>query len=269
MKSIGAVVLQFWQWRESQRYRSILRNGKAVYRQKCLSDCGSRENIISELAFRNGPALAARDGASAAHVFYEVFLEDHSPRRLLRGAKMIIDIGANIGLFSYYARLHAPHSRIIAFEADPTTFSILAKNVSSMSVQCFHNAVASSDGDIEFYCSQVSGWSSAHPVMGAANGQMVKVPTLRLSQFIRQSGIHHIDFLKVDVEGGEYEILLGDSELWYTATIGCLAVEADRVPRDTRYQYRDMLKQLRSRFHVVKEWKQSSFPLLICCQPVQ
>ena len=135
------MALKFRQWREAQRYRSILRNGIAVYRQKCLVNCGSRESIISGLAFRNGPTLTARDGISAA--LYEVFLQDHYPKRMLRDAKIIIDIGANIGLFSYYARLHAPQSRIIAFEADPATFSVLAKNVNALSVQCVHGAVAS------------------------------------------------------------------------------------------------------------------------------
>jgi FkbM family methyltransferase len=268
MKSVGAIVLQFLQWRESQRYRSRLQNGDTVYRQKCLVDCGSRENIITELAFQDGTTLSARDGVSAAHVFHEIFLQDHYPRRMLQNAKIIIDIGANVGLFSYYARLHAPHSRIIAFEADPTTFSILQSNMNALSVECFHNAVASSAGDLEFYCSPVSGWSSAYPVMGAANGQMVKVPTVRLSQFIKQSGINQIDFLKIDVEGSEYDILLGDSELWSAASISCLAVETDRTPRDTKYEYDDMLQELHSRFRIVKERKtQSSFPLLVCCLP--
>src|SRR5262249_10302610 len=159
-----------------------------------------------------------------------------------------------------------PHSRIIAFEADPTTFSILGSNTNALSVECFHNAVASFDGDLEFYCSPVSGWSSAYPVMGAANGQMVKVPTVRLSQFIKRSGINQVDFLKIDVEGSEYDILLGDSELWSAATISCLAVETDRTPRDTKYEYDDMLQELHGRFRVVKERKtQSSFPLLVCC----
>jgi FkbM family methyltransferase len=268
MKSIGARVLQFRQWREGQRYRSVLRNGDAVYRQKCLIDGGSTENIIAELAFRDGTTLSATDGVSAAYVFYEVFLEDHYPKRMLRNAKIIVDIGANVGLFSYYARLQAPHSRIIAFEPDPATFSVLEKNVKPSSVQCFHNAVASFDGILEFYCSPVSVWSSVYSVMGAANGQMVKVPTVRLSQFIKQSGINHIDFLKIDVEGSEYDILLGDSELWSVATISCLAVETDRTPRDAKYQYKDMLQQLRSRFRIVEERKtQSSFPLLVCYLP--
>jgi len=270
MKSMGAMVLEFRQWREAQRYRSILRNGTAVYRQKCLVDCGSRESIISDLAFRNGSNLTARDGVSAAHIFYEVFLQDHYPKRMLRDAKIIIDIGANIGLFSYYARLHAPQSRIIAFEADPATFSVLAKNVNALSVHCVHGAVTSFDGDLEFYCSPVSGWSSAYPVMGAANGQMVKVPALRLSQFIKKSGINRVDFLKIDVEGAEYEILLDDSELWTATTIACLAVETDRTPRNTKYQYSDMLRELSDRFQVVTERKmESSFPLLVACRPVK
>lgn len=59
------------------------------------------------------------------------------------------------------------------------------------------------------------------------------------------------------------------ADLWHVTTISCLAVETDRTPRDTKYQYTDMLQHLHRRFRVVKEQKtQSSFPLLVCCLPI-
>jgi FkbM family methyltransferase len=264
MKSLGSLLLQLNQWRDAQRYRSVLRNGSEVYEQNCLSNSGERRSIVSTLEFRRGPSFRVRDGHSAAHTFYEIFLEDHYPRRLLRNAAVVVDVGANIGLFSYYSRLHASGARIFAFEADPATFALLSANVRGLRVDCWQCAVASFDGEIEFFSSPVSGWSSLYPVMGAAEGQMVKVSTVLLSRFLKHADIGCIDFLKVDVEGAEYDILLGDAEL-LSLDIRCLVVEVDRVPRDKRYEFRALVQKLQGKFRTVIERKQDSdFPLLIC-----
>ncbi len=264
MKSLGSRLLQFHQWRDARRYRAILRNGLEVYQQKSLSNSGDRKSVIANLQFRDGLEFRTRDGLSAAHVFHEIFLEDHYPRRRLRNARVVIDVGANIGIFSYYARRHAPDARILAFEADPRTFRLLSENVEHLRVDCFERAVASLDGEIEFFSSPISGWSSRYPVMGSADGQPVKVPTVVLSRFLGDAGIRRIDFLKIDVEGAEYDILLGDPNL-LDLDIKCLAVEVDRFPRDGRYQFQSMLDRLRARFGTVVVRKQhSDFPLLIC-----
>lgn len=100
--------------------------------------------------------------------------------------------------------------------------------------------------------------------MGAAGGQRVKVPTVLLSRFLKHADIRSIDFLKVDVEGAEYDVLLGDAEL-LDLDINCLVVEVDRVARDKKYDFRSMVQKLRGKFRTVIERKQDSdFPLLIC-----
>ena len=264
MRSLGSVLLQLNRWRDAGRYRSVLRNGSEVYEQNCLSNSGERKSIISTLEFRRGPLFRVRDGLSAAHTFYEIFLEDHYPRRLLRNASVVVDVGANIGLFSYYSRLHASAARIFAFEADPKTFALLSENMRGLGVDCLQRAVASFDGQIEFFSSPISGRSSSYPVMGAADGQSVKVSTVRLSRFLKQADIRCVDFLKVDVEGAEYDVLLGDAEL-LNLDIKCLVVEVDRVPRDETYEFRSLVERLRGKFRTVIERKQdSAFPLLIC-----
>jgi hypothetical protein len=70
--------------------------------------------------------------------------------------------------------------------------------------------------------------------------------------------------LKIDVEGAEYDIVLGDGGL-LGLDIQCLAVEVDRFPRDERYEFPSMIAALQARFRTVAVRKpRSSFPLLIC-----
>lgn len=265
MSSVGRLLLRLSQWRDTRRYRSVLLNGSNVYAQKCLADAGERKTIVSTLAFREGPVFRVRDGLSAVHTFCEIFLEDHYPKRFLKTASVVVDVGANIGLFSYYARLHASSgARVLALEADPATFALLTENVRELGVDCFANAAASFEGAIDFFSSPISGWSSSFPVMGAAGGQKVTVPTVILSRLLTNAGIRSIDFLKIDVEGAEYDILLGDTEL-LRFDIKCLVVEVDRSPRDTRYEFPFLLHRLRDKFSTVLERKpHSGFPLLIC-----
>jgi FkbM family methyltransferase len=263
---LGAVRQRRAAGREAARYRSILHNGDEVYEENLANDSGASSRGLRILKFKNGATFAIRDSLSA-QPFREIFLEDHYPKDLLRGARTIVDVGANIGLFSYYARLQSPTAVIHAFEADPFTFALLSRNVSKHSIHCHHAALASKDGEVDFYSSHVSGWSSAFQTRGAVNAERVKVRSMRMSQFLRAEGISHIDFLKVDVEGAEYDILLGDPAIWSVATIKCLAVEVDRNPRDNRYSFAALLALLKSRFRYVTEVEKDGrweYPVFIC-----
>src|SRR6185436_7619434 len=201
MSIAGRALYRFNQWRESSRYQAILRNGGEVYTQKQLDDAGRRESIIYGLHFKDSLDFKIRDGAGAAHIFYEIFLRDQYPKAMLKNASTVIDVGANIGLFSYYARLQTPKARIIAIEADPDTFAVMNLNLADQNVERLHQAAASEVGGIDFYSSDISGWSSRYAVLGAKNARKVSVPAEPLSTTLRNRGISQIDFLKVDVEG--------------------------------------------------------------------
>lgn len=154
---------------------------------------------------------------------------------------------------------------ILAFEADPDTFAVLSRNLSGQDVMLFHRAAASVPGTIDFYSSDTSGWSSRFPVLGAANARKVSVRAEPLSATLKAMSLNRIDFLKVDVEGAEYDILLGDKPLW-DIKIGALVVEVDRTPRDTRYAMRDLVDFLKARFQLVNVGT-GHFPLVTCRHP--
>jgi FkbM family methyltransferase len=262
MSIAGRALYRFNQWREAKPYEALLRNGAEVYQQKFLDDAGKRESTIDGLHFKNGTDFKIRDGAGAAHIFYEIFLRDQYPKAMLGGAKTIVDVGSNIGLFSYYARLQAPNARIIAIEADPDTFALLNLNLANQNVERLHQAAASEAGTIDFYSSEISGWSSRYAVLGAKNARRVSVPAEPLSVTLGKLGVDGIDFLKIDVEGAEYDILLGDCDLWSTP-IRHLVVEVDRSPRDERYSFEQLMALLRARF-ASTEVGSGKYPLVRC-----
>lgn len=65
---------------------------------------------------------------------HEIFSEDLGAHGLhLPAAGTVLDVGANIGLFSIYVRDRCPQARIIAFEPMPAVFSALERNVAALS----------------------------------------------------------------------------------------------------------------------------------------
>lgn len=239
---------------ERLKYSRRLKNGDAVF---------ENPETITQLCFRGGPTFSIRDADTAAHTFREIFIEDHYKRKLLKGGQIILDVGANIGLFSYQARVASPDARIHAFEADPSTFKILKTNLETCDVTCHNLAVSDYEGTMDFYSSETSGWSSKYPTLGAKSAKHVTVQAIRLSTFMRQECIKQIDYLKIDIEGGEFDMLLGDVDLWNTP-IKCLVAEIDRKPRGGG-SFDSMINLLRNKFRSVQEKKRNSdYPLFVC-----
>jgi FkbM family methyltransferase len=242
---------------EMARFMRYLRNGPAVFG----ITRGSNAQIRS-LDFWDGTHLLVRDSASAAHIFAEIFLARHYDVPEVRTAHQIIDVGANIGLFSYFARWQNPNAQIIAIEADPGTAKILQTNIEGQRTEVLNCAASDQSGTANFYSCSVSGWSSLYRVRGASAGEPVQVPAMKLSRLLRDRGIQHIGALKIDVEGAEYAILLGDREL-LEIPIDALLVEVDRNPRDTCYTYEQLYDLLRYKFwHVTVPVGGSDYPLI-------
>lgn len=111
----------------------------------------------------------------------------------------IIDCGANIGIsILYYKRLY-PDSQIIGFEPDPKIFKILQENLRQCNndqVKVINKAVWNEQTSINFLPDEADGGKIAE------EGQLT-VKTVRLSDYLTES----IDFLKMDIEGAEHDVL--------------------------------------------------------------
>ncbi len=124
----------------------------------------------------------------------------------------IIDCGSNIGVTMLEWKFRWPGADVICFEPDPMAFRLLQMNVERNgipAVRCINAAVAAFDGTVSLYgdisvggdargSSIDSGWGS-RPGSGE---QQVKCE--RLSPYLKG---RRVDFLKLDVEGAEEQIL--------------------------------------------------------------
>jgi len=129
----------------------------------------------------------------------------------LKPGMRIVDLGANIGYYTLLeARAVGPQGRIYAVEPDPATFEILQRNIEVNGyqdrVQPFQMAIADRSGEARLYQSQKSNLNSLLP--NPEDDETFKViQTTTLDQFVKD--FEPIDFIRMDVEGFEHEILLG------------------------------------------------------------
>lgn len=140
------------------------------------------------------------------HQFGEMFKERVYDQYLVgRNNLVIADIGANLGIFSIYASPFA--KEIIAVEPDPNHFKDLQKNIeaNNLTVTAFNVAIANKEGEMDFYQNDNQTMNSLMPQVSQPNHKPIKVKVWTLSQLFE--GYDQIDFMKLDVEGKESDII--------------------------------------------------------------
>jgi FkbM family methyltransferase len=120
----------------------------------------------------------------------------------------VIDIGAHIGRFSVYAGVRARQGSVYAYEPDPRNLAKLSENVSLnklSNVAFFQKVVNATGKPSQFYFNSDSAENSLYAPPGTDGGELVSGTTL--SAIFQDNGINRCNFLKLDCEGAEYEIL--------------------------------------------------------------
>jgi len=128
---------------------------------------------------------------------------------------VVLDIGAHIGVFSILASMYAKNGKVYSFEPTPESFDLLKQNIKlnkAENIVPINKAVSDKNGEKEFYISSKNqGGNALFPSKESEINKII-VQTTSLNKFIKENKISQIDFLKIDCEGGEYEILFSCSD---------------------------------------------------------
>jgi FkbM family methyltransferase len=131
--------------------------------------------------------------------------------RMLPVAPGIWDIGANIGVTALTMAAGRPNAQIVAVEGGPTLYRILADNIRengrTNQIKAVHSAVGESDGRVGFCEDSAYGHTAIGP-------NAVQVPLISAATLFREEGPKTLDFIKIDIEGGEFPFLRGGLDLF-------------------------------------------------------
>ncbi|MDF2550818.1 MAG: FkbM family methyltransferase [Chryseobacterium sp.] len=146
-------------------------------------------------------------------VFYEVFWKKTYAKHLSllkKEPKTIVDLGAHIGITSIYLSLKYPDAKIYAVEASAENFELLKANTNSFkNIVCMNAAAYFEDGFVNFSNDELS-YNQKISETGIFT-KAISIETLK-----KNFKIPHIDLMKIDIEGGEID-LLSKQNLWLSS----------------------------------------------------
>lgn len=189
-------------------------------------------------------------GRSIWSMISEIVLDDAYHLRDQVSPKVIIDVGANAGIFSLHAATLFPECKIFAVEPSPDNFSFLTENTKSFkNIICINEAISSFSGE-GYLSNDVD--NTAYKLSTkelSASEKICKITSL--NDFLYQHSISTVDILKLDCEGAEYEILKSDLSK-VKQIVGEYHVVANKDPLEIK---RILLKNN----FIIKQW--NDFPL--------
>jgi FkbM family methyltransferase len=150
-----------------------------------------------------GRELEVVDAASFLFMHGEIYEQQIYCFKASTPRPYIIDGGANVGLSVLYFKQLYPESRIIAFEPDEDVFSVLERNVERSGyrdIELLRRALWSSETTLSFMREGADGGRIAQP----ADENCRSIQTARLRDYLDGP----VDFLKLDIEGAETEVLM-------------------------------------------------------------
>jgi FkbM family methyltransferase len=127
----------------------------------------------------------------------------------------VIDLGAGLGDFAICTARQCPDSTVYAFEPLSESYALLLANLELnrlANVRTFPLAVAASAGRL--YMATKAGFAERSRTLSQEQAAAtVPVEAITLDQVFERLKVERCDFLKIDCEGAEYDILFGASEV--------------------------------------------------------
>jgi FkbM family methyltransferase len=186
------------------------------------------------LAFRQGLNVVCRRDTRDWDVIHELLFAGGYSRaiedlRRLPGEPAVLDLGANIGLFSLRVAAVHPRARITAFEPGPPNFRLceinrLANPLLADRITLNREAVAGQDRTAEWH------FDDRNPGGSSLYGRAGSSFTVRVRAFadVLRAFPHRVALAKIDIEGGEYELISQTpGELWQSVDALSLELHPD------------------------------------------
>jgi FkbM family methyltransferase len=125
--------------------------------------------------------------------------DEYGLREIRQPIRTVVDIGANIGLFSLWARHHFPSAVIHAYEPNDAIWDFTVGNLKRARVVLFNEGVGSEETIVSRHSSRCA---------AITRDPRGNIKLTGIDAVVRRLGGTDIDLLKIDCEGAEWDIFL-------------------------------------------------------------
>jgi FkbM family methyltransferase len=170
---------------------------------------------------------------------------------VIKGGEIIFDVGANIGDWSKKVLSISKSVTIHLFEPLPSEFTKLQNNIKSPGT--FIHNIAMSDVS----CEQLIHYYPSHPALSGLyrrnenvekrmnlHSEDIKVKVSTVSSFCKENRIDHIDYLKIDTEGNEFNVIRGSESILKTGGIKMIQFEYGACYKDSNARLKQIFEYL-------------------------
>lgn len=150
-------------------------------------------------------------------VNYEIFEQNVYQKFVpVKENDVVLDIGASVGPFTWSIK-HKNPSKVVCVEPHKELFKTLKKNVGNYT--CVNKAIGKVDGH------EIQKGLFDEKYTETHEGSGVDVETISFQTLLKENDITHVNFMKVDCEGGEYDICTEDNLEYIANNVDYIAGE--------------------------------------------
>lgn len=198
---------------------------------------------------------------------------------LCSSANVIIDVGANTGVYALLAKTVNPKASVYAFEPVDRVYKklVVNNNLNGYNIYCCKKAVSNYDGEATIYDKDIEHTYSVTVnqdiSLNKEDSIPVTVDTIRLDTFINQEDVPKVDLIKIDVETHEVEVLEGIGkyiQVWEPTMIieilnDQVAKGIENILSDLNYNY--YVIDETSGINMVPSLRKSDYYNFLICKP--
>jgi len=176
---------------------------------------------FSSVNFYSKPEIISKMGINGAEIYGYLVERD------IMENDTVFDCGSYYGHFALYAAKKARKGRVYCFEPDQENLKVLEKNIrlnNLNNVTIVPKALSAKGGYVSF-CSD--GTARAR-IAGPTDRKVMEVASISLEKFCNEMKIERVDFIKMDVEGAEIDIVRG-SESFIMESCGFFAIASYHI----------------------------------------
>jgi FkbM family methyltransferase len=177
---------------------------------------------------------------------------------LLPAAPTIFDVGANKGTYTQLVLALVPEATVFSFEPSPAVYQALSARFGAIpNVRLFNHGFSSTEQQTVLYSNQAGSelgslYKRRLDHFGIDMDCQERIVLTTLDTFCSTQGVSTVDFLKLDTEGHELEVLRGAGDMLKSESIGCIQFEFGGCNIDSRTYFQDFYYCLDPQYYLYR-----------------